>query len=104
MVSGNSGMMVKYPTSFGVWLIVMLEMIKGTNEIVLMGEYESALKELLSQYLPHAIIMASSSANEQYPLLKNKPVNETLTFYLCRNYACEKPVFSIGELLQSLAD
>jgi len=104
MVSGISGMMVKYPTSFGVWLIAMLEMIKGTNEIVLMGEYESALKELLSQYLPHAIIMASSSANEQYPLLKNKPVNETLTFYLCRNYACEKPVFSIGELLQSLTD
>ena len=102
MLSGMSGMIVKYPTSFGMWLTVMLQMLKGTEEIVLVGDYAAAKKELLSNYLPHAVIMASEKANDNYPLLKDKIAEQPLTIYLCKNYACERPVYRIGDLIKNI--
>lgn len=102
MVLGLSNMLVTYPGSFGAWLNTLLQMNSGTQEIVLMGDYEQALKETLSCYLPHAVIMASSTENEIYPLLKGKTTEWPLAIYLCENYACQKPVSSVAELLQML--
>ena len=102
MLAGMSSMIVKYPTSFGMWLTVMLQMLKGLSEIALTGDYAEAQKELLAHYLPHAVVMASHDANNDYPLLRDKPAGQPLAIYLCKNYACEKPVFSVKELLQKM--
>ncbi len=98
MITGMSNMIITYPTSFGAWLHTLLQMVAGHKEIVLIGDFEKALPELLSHYLPHTVIMASRAQNENFPLLKNKIAEGPLSIYLCEKYACKKPVFSIKEL------
>jgi len=100
MLSGMSNMIVKYPGSFGFWLCDMLQMIKGSDEIVLMGEFEIELKKLLSNYLPHAIIMSSATERYDNPFFVAKKIEEALTIYLCKNYSCQQPLYSISELIE----
>ncbi|MGZ3838906.1 MAG: thioredoxin domain-containing protein [Flavisolibacter sp.] len=99
MVRSLGDMIAKYPTSFGVWLSLLTEMIKGTREIAIVGENrESLLVQTLGLYLPHKIIMAAAGPLPQYPLLANKGENKKTLIYLCRNYACLPPVTTVGEL------
>lgn len=102
MVKGLHTVAVKYPTSFGVWLAVLYQQITGTREIVLIGDYENALRELIAQPLPHSLIMAAPKTNDAFPLLKDKSTNEKLALFLCENYACQQPVFSVADLLKQL--
>lgn len=97
MMLSLSDVIVKYPTSFGVWLSVLFEFIQGINEIAVVGPgYEEKLKELLSIYIPHKVIMASKEADNDFPLLKDKFGNELL-IYLCKDYACQRPVRTLEE-------
>jgi uncharacterized protein YyaL (SSP411 family) len=41
--------------------------------------------------------MASASAQPSYPLLKDKIVAGQSAYFLCKNYACQKPVSSLDE-------
>lgn len=102
MVSGLSTVAVKYPTSFGVWLACFYQQVKGTREIVLLGDYEHPLKELLANPLPHSIIMSSKTANPEFPLLKGKTSVQPLGIFLCEQYACKQPVHSVTALLEQL--
>lgn len=92
MVTGMSNMIIKYPTSFGVWLCCMLQMLQGSQEIVLMGDYHSTLKEVLSWYLPHSVIMSAHKEDRRYPMLQDKTSAQHLLIYLCENYACQQPL------------
>ncbi|WP_114792084.1 thioredoxin domain-containing protein [Niabella yanshanensis] len=102
MTKGLSTVAVKYPTSFGVWLAAAYQQITGTKEIVLMGNFESALRELLAQPLFHSVIMAARQPDESFPLLKDKTTDQELALFLCENYACQRPVFSVNDLLKQL--
>jgi uncharacterized protein YyaL (SSP411 family) len=90
-------MAIKYPTSFGVWLSTLFQVSFGSHEIAITGpDYQTILKSMLSLYLPHSILMAAPHEND-FPLLKGKANNTQTLIYLCRNYACQKPVASIDE-------
>lgn len=102
MIKGLSVVITKYPTSFGVWLSVLYQLIKGTKEIVLLGNYDDALPKLLQNPLPHCIIMASKKATDDFPLLKGREASQALTIYLCEDYACKQPVYSVEELINNL--
>ncbi len=102
MVSGLSTVAIKYPTSFGVWLDVLHQFIRGTKEIVLIGDYSNALTELLKKPIPFSIVMAAKQENENYPLLKDKVSSQPLAIFLCENYACRQPVYHIADLLKQI--
>lgn len=102
MIAGVGDVIVKYPVSFGMWLQTLLQQLTGTKEIVLMGDYEKPLKELLTNYLPGTIIMAAHKQNITYPLLAGKKPEEPFAIYLCENYACKKPVTSVSQLLENI--
>ncbi len=104
MTKGLATVAVKYPTSFGIWLSGLYQQISGTKEIVLIGNFESSLEELLAQPLFHSIVMAAPKADELFPLLKDKDTNQALALFLCENYACQRPVFSIADLLKQLSN
>ena len=100
MVSSLGNAITKHPLSFGNWAALLLEIVEGTEEIAILGQdYEVLLKGVLEQYIPHRIIMASTNEDEAYPLLLNKQVLGKTTIYLCRNYTCLNPVFSLKELM-----
>jgi uncharacterized protein YyaL (SSP411 family) len=97
MIASFGNMAIKYPTSFGVWLSGFYEVNFGTNEIAIIGpEFSHVLQQVLRLYTPHSILMAATGEND-FPLLKGKTSNSHTLIYLCRNYACEKPVSSVKE-------
>jgi uncharacterized protein YyaL (SSP411 family) len=90
---------LKFSTSFGVWLTLMQEMVYGTREIAVIGPEAKALsRDLLQLYNPHKVMMANASENDEWPLLRQKKVGAKTLIFLCENYACRQPVFTIGEL------
>ncbi|NOT51378.1 MAG: thioredoxin domain-containing protein [Chitinophagaceae bacterium] len=102
MISSLGNAIVKYPGSFGNWACLLLEMVAGTNEIALTGPgFEQLLPELLKEYVPHKIIIGSADGerNQIWPLLKKKQSTNPPSLWLCRNYTCHLPVFSVKELI-----
>jgi uncharacterized protein YyaL (SSP411 family) len=96
-----SQMAVRYPTSFGNWLNLLQEWVRGTWEIVIMGkEAERAGREVLEKYIPCKVMQYSTIENERYPLLAGKKLTERTTLFLCRNYSCKNPVYNTGDLVQ----
>jgi uncharacterized protein len=94
----------RYPTSFGCWNCLLLEITKGTVEIAVVGRHFNRLhKELLAEFIPNKVIMASSIGNEQFGLLAGKPVTEFPQIYVCKNFSCLKPVTSVAEILTYLS-
>jgi uncharacterized protein YyaL (SSP411 family) len=103
MIKGLLEMSVKYPTSFGVWLSVLMEKVYSTNEIAVVGKDAfKKLKALLHVYIPHKVVMSTKSENQEFPLLAQKNSYEQTRFFLCKNYECLQPVDTLKEL-QTLA-
>ncbi|HKZ65247.1 MAG TPA: hypothetical protein VJ111_02770, partial [Chitinophagaceae bacterium] len=100
MVSSLGQAIIRYPTSFGYWNCLLLEMTGGTTEIAILGENLNEMhKELLQQFIPHRILMASNIETDQFPLLAKKPVTGQPFIYICKNFACLEPVISVSEVM-----
>lgn len=100
MAKGMSQAAVKYPASFGVWLSLLYELTKGTAEIAVVGrDYERLSNELRRVFIPHKVLMASEQESAGYPLLAGKKTGVETHIFLCRNYACKKPVSTLKEAL-----
>lgn len=94
---------VSYPSSFGMWTCLLQEMIYPLNEIVILGkDFRKLLAQVLSEYIPHRVVMASESSDFYYPLLTGKEPKETTQIYLCRDYTCRQPVYSSAALLEQI--
>lgn len=95
----------RYPGSFGVWANLLLGQVNGLKEIVLKGAGQEILrKNLLKLYLPIRVLQSGSGKGEKFPLLEGKPDDGYARIYLCENYACQKPVSTIDELVQLLSN
>jgi uncharacterized protein YyaL (SSP411 family) len=103
MVSSMAEVIIKYSTSFGVWLSFLFEMMEGTKEIAILGkDCEKTLQNLLSVYISHKLVQAAEIPLPGYPLLSNKPETSENRIYLCENYACRQPVNTIPEFVSLL--
>lgn len=100
MTASLGNAIVRYPTSFGNWAGLLMEFVTGTNEIAIIGEEAGPLRsQVLQAYIPQRVIMSSSLADNAYPLLAGKPAGDKTSIYLCRSYTCQRPVFSVNELM-----
>jgi uncharacterized protein YyaL (SSP411 family) len=100
MISSLVNAIVRYPTSFGGWACILLEISIGINEIVVISdESQRILTQVLKEYIPHKIIMSGTDGSNSFPLLSGKEKNKEAALYLCRNYTCENPVSSISALI-----
>ncbi len=88
----------KYPLSFQRWASAMLNENYPMHEIAIIGEnaIEKAL-EIQRHFLPNKIIAASMQPNESQPLLAGKGGGEDALIYVCRDYACQRPVSTLDE-------
>ncbi len=90
---------LKYPSSFGNWACFYQELVYGTPEIIMTGNYmENNLKELLFQYIPGKILQVSNVQKEGFSLLEGKNFLDDIIIYVCKNKVCEKPVKYIHEI------
>lgn len=92
---------IRYPGSFGVWAGFLLELVNGTHEIVVIGDNASLEgRKLLAAYIPNKIVQIADRPDENQPLMRGKTGESGTTWYLCRNYACLRPVKTLSELMQ----
>lgn len=90
----------RYPTSFGNWACLLLEIVTGTLEIVVTGsEFSSIHSQLLQEYLPHRVLMVSDRVDPAFPLLAGKGIHQVPTIWLCRDYTCRQSVGTVKELI-----
>lgn len=100
MISSLGNAIVHYPTSFGSWACIFLEITSGTNEIsIISNDPQPILIQVLKEFIPHKIIMSASDGSNSFPLLTGKEKSNEMALYLCRNYSCENPVSSISALI-----
>lgn len=103
MLSSLGNAIVRYPTSFGYWGCLLVELVNGTNEIAIMtNNAPNTLSEIHKQYIPHKIVMVSSEQSNDFPLLSGKSRTGEVTIYLCRNYSCKTPVSTIEALMDMI--
>lgn len=91
---------VKYPTSFGNWAAMVQELVRGTDEIAVVGpEFEKRRDEILGSYVPHRVMMGAEKPDERWPLLDGREGAGKTAIFLCRNYTCQAPVFSTKDFI-----
>lgn len=99
MLSRLVPMIVRHPSSFGIWAGMLANKVVGTEEIVVTGSgFEPLLKKILSGYIPNKVLQSSDKENGM-PLFINRNPSPEARIYVCRNYQCEAPVKSYEEFL-----
>ncbi len=95
---------IRYPTSFGVWVLAMQKIVKGINEIAIIGvSATQLLREVSRLYIPSRILQSADKETDEFPLLRGKQGDKNnALIYLCSNYACQQPVNSLEELVPLL--
>jgi uncharacterized protein YyaL (SSP411 family) len=104
-IIGNlSELILKYPTSFGNWACLVINICYGFNEIAIIGEgFEELRDELLKNFIPNKVLQcAGGYQGDQYPLLTNKSFSKQPLAYLCRNYMCLEPVKNVAQLMDKI--
>ncbi len=91
---------IKYPVSFGLWSCLLLQRIKGINEIAVFGENGTiaALNILHENFIPGKLIIVSDNISSAFSFLKDKKAREPLLMYLCKNQVCLQPIQDVSEL------
>ncbi|RFS22436.1 thioredoxin domain-containing protein [Chitinophaga silvatica] len=99
-ISAISQTTVRYPTSFGVWAIQLLQFVRGTPELAIVGQsFLERMNEAGNWFIPFRVLVGSSENVEAIPLLNDRErANETLV-YLCKDYHCIKPMHYIKEII-----
>ncbi|MBL0355981.1 MAG: thioredoxin domain-containing protein [Chitinophagaceae bacterium] len=95
---------LKYPASFGMWAGLLMGKMWGFTEIAVVGGGAAHLAATISSgtYIPAKIIMASTSAQNKYPMLRDKPAHDPAYIYICKDYMCCAPAKNLEEFLMGI--
>ncbi|MDQ2999849.1 MAG: thioredoxin domain-containing protein [Fibrobacterota bacterium] len=94
--------MAGYASGYSNWGMLALNLASPFHEIVITGpETETRRRELSLHYLPNALFAGSSSPSD-LPLLEQRFDAGRTVLYVCRNRACNLPVFTADEALAQL--
>ncbi|HTI93704.1 MAG TPA: hypothetical protein VL727_24090 [Puia sp.] len=94
---------ISYPGSFGVWATLFQAFTYSIPEVVITGEQpEKARKEFLSHLIPYRVFQSADRKDTQFPLLRDKLIDEVSLIFLCKNYACQLPVNEVATAIRNL--
>jgi uncharacterized protein YyaL (SSP411 family) len=103
MCAGLQQAVHRYPGSFGVWATMILSFVGGIAEIAIIGKDEETVRrELLGHFIPFRVLQSAPQANNDLPLLANKPSSPDTQIYLCKDYQCSAPVDNVSDLIRLL--
>jgi uncharacterized protein YyaL (SSP411 family) len=92
-----------YPGSFGVWATLYMAFTYNIPEVVITGRrLEYVRKEFLEQFIPYRVFQSAQEQNTQFPLLSDRPVEDSPLIFLCKNYTCQLPVNEVSTLVRLL--
>ncbi len=102
MMESLKTIILKQPNSFSIWAATAMNLAVGINELAIIGTGKTPLlNEMLLQYIPNKILQSTTVVSTM-PLLAEKPVFEKTFLYLCRNFVCTEPSYSIVEILNKI--
>ena len=94
--------MKHYGSGYSNWAMLLLELVKPTFEIAIVGKHvNEKFIDLQKHYLPNSIFAMSKQASSM-PLLKNRFVEGKTLIYVCKNNACKLPTEDIDEAIEQL--
>lgn len=99
MLESLSGVVGRYPGSFGNWAGLMQEWEEGTHEIVVLGPEKETYEKILYEFIPHSLLFYSATENQDFALTQGKKAGGKANIYLCKNFACREPVQAIKQLM-----
>ncbi|WP_295126765.1 thioredoxin domain-containing protein [uncultured Chitinophaga sp.] len=100
MVSGLAQTATRYPTSFGVWASLLMQMVLGTKELAVVGtDYKGRMNDINKKYIPFKVLLGVEREEKDMPLLVERFAEGETLIYLCEHYACVKPVKYIEEII-----
>lgn len=103
-------LLIKHPESFAYMLSAVYYDFMKPLEAAVVTNTELEMREVTRQYFneffPFSIFSCRTEGSPaSLELQKGKRVIEgKITYYLCRNYSCRRPVFSFDELKQAMKD
>jgi len=101
MVSALEQVIRKYPGSFGVWASLLQAFTQEVPELVLTGKKINELRnQFLSIFIPNRIFQSTEITDPSFPLLDGKPVADQPLIFLCKNYACQRPVDNLPAFIR----
>ncbi|MDB5222948.1 MAG: thioredoxin protein [Chitinophagaceae bacterium] len=106
LLNSLSELIIKYPTSFGNWACLLIDVFAGINEIAICGNgFEKLRDELLTYSIPNKVLQCTDRASGgKYPLLSQKSISTQPIIYLCRNYTCQAPVGDIPSIINQIVN
>jgi len=101
--------MLRFPTAFGHLLGCADMELYGAIEVALLGstqsgEFRALERAVAAQYVP-SLVLAGGAPGESHvvKLLDDRPlIDDQPTAYVCRGYACDKPVTDPAALAEQL--
>lgn len=92
---------IQHPVSFGVWAMLLQKFVMGLHEIVITGkDAETIATAVLQQYIPNKILFSSNEFLEDISLLKDKYTTDVSYIFVCKDYACQRPVKTVKEMME----
>lgn len=93
----------RYPGSFGMWATISMGLTWSVPEIAIIGEEVGKVRiEFLRTFIPLRVFQSATRGNERFPLLAGKPYSADTQLFLCKNYACQRPVNQVTDLIRLL--
>lgn len=91
----------KYTGSFACWAAIYLQQCMGIQQIVITGtQKQTVLPHLLQAFIPNKILLwGNDSQQDEIPLLRDKPLGDKLTIYICKGTHCLAPVYNIQDII-----
>ncbi|HKK40544.1 MAG TPA: thioredoxin domain-containing protein [Cryomorphaceae bacterium] len=88
--------MTEYGGGYSNWAELWLRLRIGSPELVAAGKDALQNMEKLEVYAP-LVVRAASEEKSQLELLKGRLNSKELSFYICQNRSCQRPVNSLVE-------
>ncbi|MCO6493096.1 MAG: thioredoxin domain-containing protein [Phaeodactylibacter sp.] len=105
MLRQVKGSVERYPSSFARWARALLYRVYPMQEVAVVGQNaEGQAKALNAAFVPNMVLMAAAAADEAYPLLAGKGTGGDTNIYVCREYACQRPVKTVEEALEQMRE
>lgn len=100
MLQQMSSTVLRYPTSFGYWAVLMQRYAMGIKVVTYTGKGAMAeRKKLLRYFKPRVYALTSEKEISDLPLLENKFFADKILIFVCTEDACTAPVSETEKVL-----
>jgi uncharacterized protein len=104
MVEHMAPMVVRFPNAFGRWAEALTNNDLGIREVAVAGDDAQTIAHGLQQhFMPNTVIAFTDQEATEVPLLEYKYQGPDTYIYVCRDFACQRPVDTIEEALDLLS-